>query len=776
VTGTPRASSADNAFAAIVLSSQDAVIAKTVDGVITSWNVGASEIYGYTAEQAVGRSVAMTIRPQDWPSEQARYARVAAGQPQNGVRCVRVRADGRAIDVVLSMSPLRDDDGAVVGIASIARPVSDKERADERFASLLDAAPDAMVCVDTDGLIVVANAQAGAAFGYPRGELVGRPVEMLLPAGLAEPHRLLRAQFALDPQARAMGSGLALEARRRDGTTFAVEVSLAPGGGTEDLVIAAVRDVSAQRETEAALRESEERLRQLAENVETVFTLRQVDPPAYLYVSPGYERLTGYDPAGLLDDPGRSADLIHPDDLVVFVGSRFGEPEVGDEPEVVEFRIVRADGAVRWVRSASRAVPVAPGTPRRMVTSTEDITERVEAGRAMLAAEASARAANEAKNEFLSRMSHELRTPLNAVLGFSQLLERQLAATEHVESVRYVLQAGRHLLDLINEVLDISAIESGAVSLSPEPVEVSSIIDETVRLMRPVAERTSVVVAVAGGPERAYVLADRLRLRQILLNLISNAIKYNHAGGNVWLTWSSAGGRSVIVVRDDGPGIPAHLHGRLFTAFDRLGAESTDVEGTGVGLTVTKGLVEIMHGEITFDSVVGRGTTFAVALPAATATSTHVHEPGGRDGPAAGPLPAAATMLYIEDNEPNVRVMEAMLALRPAWTLVHAALGTLGIEIARAQLPDLVMLDLHLPDKFGLDVLVALQADPATAAIPVVVLSADASPRQEERLLAAGATAYLTKPLDLDEILALLDGVARTAGAAQDVLRDVDRG
>jgi PAS domain S-box-containing protein len=755
------------ALAAIVQSSRDAMIAKTSDGVVMSWNEGATHLYGHPAETMLGRSIEVVIPPEDWPAERARYARVVAGQAESGYHSVRVRADGRRIEVIVSMSPLSDDTGVVVGLASVSRPASDKELADARFASLLEAAPDAMVCVDASGAIVLVNAQVSAVFGFPREELLGRPLELLLPDELHERHRGHRDRFFHDPRSRPMGTGLRLEARRRDGTTFPVEVSLAAGGGAEPLVIAAVRDVTAQRAIEAALRESENRLRQLAENVEAVFTLREVEPPAHLYISPGYNRLMGRDPAAVLADPPAVADLVHPDDR-----GRFDDAFIRTDAVTgvvrVEYRIVRDDGEVRWLRSSSMLVPSEPGRPRRVVTSTEDITERVNAAEAMHAAEAAARAANEAKNEFLSRMSHELRTPLNAVLGFSQLLEHNLRDTAHVESVRYVLRAGRHLLDLINEVLDIAAIEAGAVSLSPEPVRLATIADETVRLMRPVAQRTDVVLAVAGGPEEQYVLADRLRLRQILLNLLSNAIKYNRPGGNVWLSWSMEGGRSLLTVRDDGPGIPESLQSRLFTPFDRLGAEATEVEGTGVGLTVTRGLAELMNGDVTFTSVVGRGTSFTVDLPLATEPSTRVvpaADPGQEPASMTGPGTATATMLYIEDNEPNVRVMEAMLSLRPGWSVVHAALGTLGLEIARARHPDLVMLDLHLPDGFGLDVLTALKDDPATASIPVVVLSADASPHQIERLLAVGAAGYLTKPLSLEEILTLLDRVTTARDA-----------
>ena len=760
--------SADSAVAAIVHSSHDAIDAIALDGTVLSWNDGATRLYGRTAADMRGQSIEIVIPPEDWAAERARYARVAAGHAVAAYRSQRVRADGQRIHVVVSLSPLRDETGAVVGLASVSRPASDVELAEARFASLLEAAPDAMVCVDEDGLIVLVNAQVTRVFGYPRDELVGHPLEMLLPEHLREGHRAHRRRYTDAPVARPMGTALQLEGRRQDGTTFPVEVSLASGGGGETLVIAAVRDVTAQRATEAALRESETRLRQLAENVDAVFTLREVDPPAYLYISPGYARVFGSDPALLLADPSGAAVPVHPEDRAQF-DQKFEAAGHTDGVVRQEYRIVRDDGQVRWVRSSSMPVPSDPDRPRRVVTSTEDITERVDAAAAMYAAEAAARAANEAKSQFLSRMSHELRTPLNSVLGFGQILEHNLRGTEHSDSIQYVLRAGRHLLDLINEVLDISAIEAGVVSLSPEPVELAAIADETVRLMQPVAERTDVGLVIVGRPDEQYVLADRLRLRQVLLNLISNAIKYNRPGGTVWLSWDAADDRVRITVRDDGIGIPDELHGRLFTPFDRLGAESTDIEGTGVGLTVTRGLVELMGGDVTFESAVGHGTSFTVELPLATEPHPGVRATDTPDDQAhrAHADAPTATMLYVEDNEPNVRVMEGMLALRPEWGVVHAALGLLGLDIARARRPDLVVLDLHLPDTFGLDVLIALKSDPVTTTIPVVVLSADASPRQIRRLLAAGADGYLTKPLSLDELLALLDEVTAARAASR---------
>ncbi|MGA8634984.1 MAG: PAS domain S-box protein [Candidatus Dormiibacterota bacterium] len=749
----------DSALASIVRSSSDAVIAKTVAGIVTAWNDGATRTYGHTADQMLGQSIEITI-PEEWlTQERERHARVASGLSESGYRCVRLRADGNPIDVVMSMSPVRDRGGRVIGVASISRPLSDQESADARFASLLEVAPDAMVCVNASGLITLINAQVTAVFGYSREELIGASLEVLVPDEIRYRHPQHRAAFLHDPKPRPMGTGLALRGRHADGSTFPVEVSLAADVHNGDaIVIAAIRDVTEQRATEAALRDNETRLRQLADNVDIVFTMRQIRPPKFLYVSPAFHKLTGYEPAEIEADPELSLKLVHPDDRERVERSYFA-PIRAARACTSEHRIIRADGEVRWIRASVNPVPNPHGPPERLVTITEDITDRVRVSEALREAEAAARAANEAKNLFLSRMSHELRTPLNAVLGFGQVLERRLRDTEHVEPVRHVLQAGRHLLNLINEILDIARIESGELTVSAEPVSVVDIVDESARLMQPLAVAAGVSLLVVGGAPASYVLADRQRLRQVLLNLISNAIKYNRPQGSVRVSWSTEDRRLSIAVEDDGPGIPVEVRGRLFMPFDRLGAESTGVEGTGIGLTVSRSLAELMNGALNFESDDGCGATFTVTLPESDAPSAAIAAEPNSALPTRDTEAVSATVLYIEDNEPNVRVMESVLGLRPEWQMMHAALANLGLELAHAHRPDLILLDLHLPDRSGLDVLIALRRDPVTAQIPVVVLTADASATQAQRLAQAGASRYLTKPLVLDEILATLDSI-----------------
>jgi PAS domain S-box-containing protein len=648
-------------------------------------------------------------------------------------------------------------------------PVPDPRESvfDHRLASLLEAAPDALVCVEPSGRIAQLNERVGELFGYSRDELLGAEVEMLLPEALRQRHVAHRAGFNRHPQVRSMGSGLLLAARHRDGTEIPVEVSLVPWlEGEQGWVIAAIRDVSEQRALEAASAESEARLRQIAESVDMAFLLLQLDPPAYLYVSPKARRLIGIDSESLVAaDLHDAIRLVHPDDLGD-VERGFVQDAGAGRPAVSEHRVVTQDGDVRWVSAVATPVLVPDAATERTVITMEDITDRVLSAEALRTAEAAARAANDSKNQFLSRMSHELRTPLNAVLGFGQLLRRQLAGTEHAEAVDYVIKGGQHLLDLINDVLDISRIESGQMSLSLETMNLAALVDETLQLMRPLASAAEVTLSPASGDPAVMLLADRQRVRQILLNLLSNAVKYNKDGGRVWVEWELDDDVVRLSVRDEGPGIALGLQGRLFQPFDRLGAESTAVEGAGIGLALTQSLAELMGGAVSVRSTPGAGATFLVTLPAWRGTEAEdplrgipVVLPAVTVGPSAT-SDRTATVLYIEDNAPNVRVVEHLLGLRPGWTMIHAALGGLGVELARAHHPDLVLLDLHLPDLSGREVLRALKRRDDTNDIPVVILSADASPGLAARLVEAGAERFLTKPLDFDLVLALLDEVS----------------
>ncbi len=409
----------------------------------------------------------------------------------------------------------------------------------------------------------------------------------------------------------------------------------------------------------------------------------------------------------------------------------------------------------------ARKIPVIDetGRPAYLLGISEDITERKQADDEIRAARREADRANRAKTEFLSRMSHELRTPLNAILGFSQLLEMdELTADQH-ENVAYISQAGRHLLDLINEVLDISRIESGQMTISREPVALADVLHDLAALVRPLADRRNITLdashAMAGG---AYVLADRQRLNQVLLNLLSNAVKYNREGGSIQVRAEATAPDTVrIAIADTGYGIAPEHVGRLFHPFDRLGAERGSVEGTGMGLALSKGLIEAMGGTIGVDSALDVGTTFWVELAVAEAPAAQYDRTATNLVDVAPATPVRFLVLQIEDNVATTRLVERVLLRRPGIELLAASSGQGGISLARQHRPDLILLDLHLPDMPGHEVLRLLQSYPETRALPVVVLSAQSTKSGTQRLLDAGALGYLSKPLDVAEFLAIMD-------------------
>ena len=302
------------AVTTMVASSDDAVIAQALDATITEWNAGATRLFGYAAEDMVGRNVEVLYPLEGVVQERERQARVAGGSAESGRRCVRLRADATRVEVAMSMSPILDERGTVTGLVSISRPVN-VGGDDARFAALLEAAPDAILCVDPRGRIITANAQATTMFGYSQAELLGTELEVLLPEQLSERHLAVPLDTLRVPPIRSMGAGLSLSGRRRDGSVFPVEANLVPDrSGPEPMVIASVRDVTEQRRAELAARENETRLRQLAESVDIMFILVQIDPPAYLYLSSGSRSVLGLEPDELMADPSLAMKLVHPED------------------------------------------------------------------------------------------------------------------------------------------------------------------------------------------------------------------------------------------------------------------------------------------------------------------------------------------------------------------------------------------------------------------------------------------------------------------------------
>jgi signal transduction histidine kinase/CheY-like chemotaxis protein len=380
--------------------------------------------------------------------------------------------------------------------------------------------------------------------------------------------------------------------------------------------------------------------------------------------------------------------------------------------------------------------------------------------------------ANRAKSDFLSRMSHELRTPLNAILGFGQLLDLELADdprdAERGANVQQILNAGEHLLGLIDDVLELSRIDSGGLSLSLERCAPGAAIVASLSLVRGAADERGIRINDRAA-DRALpdIKTDLARLRQILVNLLSNAVKYNRDGGTVTLDAEPVHGNMLrISIGDTGPGIPLNKQADLFKPFDRLGAEASGIEGTGIGLTISRRLVEVLGGRLGFESAPGQGSTFWVDLPLATAHDDTPETAAGpaSDGTALGRF-AGRVILCVEDNPANLRLIEALVARVPGATLLTGGDAQTGLEMARSHLPDVILMDINLPGMDGFEALAALKADPATAAIPVIALTANAMPADIERGRAAGFVRYLTKPIKLDGLLDALAFVVEDRAA-----------
>ena len=545
------------------------------------------------------------------------------------------------------------------------------------------------------------------------------------------------------------------ERRRADAEVRALNADLEQRVIDRTRALAVVNLALARRETE--IRDAKSFLEDLvASSPSIVFRL---DPRTLdmLYVSPNVGWLLGYRPEELLETRGFWAAHLHPDDAERTLAAVHAALENTLVQIEQEYRMRGKDGQHHWFFSLMRVEYGADLKPITLLCYCLDIEGRKVAEALLKDARQEADRANLAKSDFLSRMSHDLRTPLNAILGFAQLLGADEPDADRQEHIRQILQGGTHLLGLINEVLNLARIEAGHLALASEPVDAGETVARVLELIAPLAAERGITLACAPTGTRWLVCADPQRLNQILLNFLSNAVKYNRPGGRVMVDFAPQGNQQLrITVSDTGPGIPPDKLPLVFKAFERLGAERTAVEGTGLGLALTRKLAEAMDGTVGVESEMGRGSVFWIELLLTEQEPVARRASRAREGLA----PDAAltgTVLYIEDNLSNLRLMQRVFEKRPGTLLLHAARADTGLTMAREHRPGAIFLDLNLPDAGGEEVLGQILNDVDLRAIPVAVLSADATGSQIRRLLTAGAVAYLTKPLDLAKVLALID-------------------
>ena len=638
-----------------------------------------------------------------------------------------------------------------------------------RYFDLYDLAPVGYCTIDENGLIKQANLTAARLLGVNRNVLVKQPLSRFIHK---EDEDLLYLHRKIILKSGAPHS-CELRIIKFDGTQVWVHLSCTVAEDVEGAheVRAVMTDVTERKDADDALRESGFRYRNLINSIDEGFCVIELiydekgKPFDYrfLEVNPSFEKHSG-----LHQPVGKLISELTPQ-LEPHWFSTYGEVASMGKP--ARFIVEIKGFNYRWLDV--HAFRLGGPESRKIAVLFDDITSRKDAEQKLKDAKIAADKANLAKSDFLSSMSHELRTPLNAILGFAQLLESGTPPPSLVQkqNLDHILQAGWYLLALINEILDLSVVESGKLSLSMEAVSLSEVLRECEAMILPQAQTRGIVVTYPHFDTARFVHADRIRVKQVLINLLSNAIKYNKAGGAVVVSCTETTPRRIhIRVEDTGDGLTPDQLAQLFQPFNRLGKETGPEEGTGIGLVVSKRIVELMQGAIGVESMVGKGSVFWIELNLTPELLTVLTPPPAETRP----LPELAqglvdtrlcSLLYIEDNPANLTLIEDIIARRTDIRLLSANNGERGIALARALLPDVILMDVALPDISGIDALKTLATDPVTAHIPVVALSANALPRDIENGLDAGFFRYLTKPIKLKELMDALDMALKFAHA-----------
>ena len=793
----------------------DAVMATDVAACITRLNPAAEALTGWTQAEAIGQPIDAVFRIINKASRQPSTIPVIATLANGTVQglanhTVLIARDGREYDIADSCAPIRDRHHQVVGAVLVFRNVTADYALQQALndsaalvKTVLNSVADGVITLLARGSVIErTNPAAEQMFGYAAAQLAGRQLKLLIPEFDHDQRDGSLDYYAASETARAAGLGREAVGRRQDGSLFPLEIAVSEmllGG--QRFFTAIVRDISARKQAEAA--QVKAGALQSAIFNSANFSSIATDAQGVIQIfNVGAERMLGYSAAEVMNTI-TPADISDPQELIARAQALSVELATPIAPgfealvfkasrgieDIYELTYIRKDGSrfpavvsVTALRDAQEAI-----IGYLLIGTDNTVRQRVEAERALLEqalyeknaelerATFVAEKANRAKTDFLSSMSHELRTPLNAILGFAQLIDSgsPTPSPSQKRSIDQILKAGWYLLELINEILDLALIESGKVTLSQEPVSLVEVMLECRAMIEPQAHKRGISMSFPRFDAPSFVDADRMRVKQVLINLLFNAIKYNRPEGLVVVECLpvSANARDAlrISVRDTGAGLSAEQIAQLFQPFNRLGKETSSEEGTGIGLMVSKRLVELMGGRIGVDSVVGVGSVFWFELDLACAPvhalpegeHTALERPPQKEGT---PL---RTLLYVEDNPANLELVEQLLERRSDLRLLSAADGTLGIEFARVYQPEVILMDINLPGISGIEAMKILHADPATAHIPIIALSANAVPRDIEHALEAGFFKYLTKPIKVSEFMAALDVALESAAAAK---------
>ena len=659
-------------------------------------------------------------------------------------------------------------------------------------SAIFNSANFSSIATDAKGVIQIFNVGAERMLGYAAADVMNK----ITPADISDPQEVIARAKALSVElgtpitpgfealvfkaSRGIEDIYELTYIRKDGSRFPAVVSVtalrdAQGGIIGYLLIGT--DNSARKQVEAEQKLLDQRLRDqqfytrslIESNIDAIMT---TDPHGIITdVNKQMEALTGCTRDELIGAPFKNY-FTDPERAEAAIKLVLSEKKVTNyeltarardgKETVVSYNATTfydRDRKLQGVFAAARDVTES----KRLDQALQDKNAELES------AKSAAEKANLAKSDFLSSMSHELRSPLNAILGFAQLVNSDSPppTPSQTANIDQILQAGWYLLRLINEILDLAQIESGKLALSLEPISLAEVMVECRAMIEPQGQKRGMTMTFPEFDIPSFVRADRTRLKQVLINLLSNAIKYNQPGGTVAVDCTDITPERIRVsVKDSGAGLPPDMLAQLFQPFNRLGRERSTEEGTGIGLVVSKRVVEMMGGVIGVESTVGGGSVFWFELNSAAAPQLAV-DTAVRAAIAPAQVrhgAARRTVLYVEDNSANLKLVEQLIARHPNMRLLSALNGNLGIELARANRPDVILMDINLPGISGIEALKILREDPATAHIPVVALSANAMPRDIEKGLRAGFFRYITKPIKVDEFMDMLNVALEFAG------------
>ena len=793
---------------AILNSANFSSIATDAKGVIQIFNVGAERMLGYAAADVLNK-----ITPADISDPLEVIARAQAlsselGTPitpgfealvfkaSRGIEDIYeltyIRKDGSRFPAVVSVTALRDAKNIIIGYLLIGTDNTARKQAEAALLkagalqnAIFNSENFSSIATDAKGVIQIFNVGAERMLGYAAADVMNK----ITPADISDPLEVIARAQALSSElgtpitpgfealvfkaSRGIEDIYELTYIRKDGSRFSAVVSVTALRDAQGAIIGYLligTDNTVRKQIEADQKLLDQRLRDqqfytrslIESNIDAIMT---TNPSGFITdANKQMEELTGCTRDELIGAPFKNyfTDPMRAEAGIkrVLIEKKVNDYELtararDGKETVVSFNantFYDRDRKLQGVFAAARDVT----ERKRLDQVLQEKNVELESARAL------AEKANLAKSDFLSSMSHELRSPLNAILGFAQLMESDALppTANQKESIAQILQAGWHLLKLINEILDLAKVESGQVPMSEEPVSLSEVMLECQTMIDAQAQQLDIKLTLPVFAESCFVHADRTRLKQILINLLSNAIKYNHKHGTVSVSYDMSTPKFVrICVSDTGTGLSAEQLGQLFQPFNRLGQEAGGVEGTGIGLVVAKRLVELMGGSIGADSIVGEGSVFwfellAVLDPQLTQESKDAailqHIPTSHEG-------RIHTVLYVEDNPANLKLVEKIIARRSDIRLLTALNGTSGVELARVSQPDVILMDINLPDISGFKALQFLRLAPATKHIPVIAVSANAMPLNIETGLEAGFFRYITKPIKVDEFTEALN-------------------